>query len=110
MPWMFSKPDSILNQAANTTAEERETLTTLLAREKAEHPAHNKASLLDALSSPHTWILSFIYGLVVFGFYLVNIFTPTIFKEALTSSGFITASRAARPGLQMGPGGRPSWV
>src|SRR5437588_521253 len=26
MPWMFSKPDSILNQAANTTAEERETL------------------------------------------------------------------------------------
>jgi MFS transporter, ACS family, tartrate transporter len=75
--------------------EERATLTALMAQEHAQHPAHDKASLRHALQSPHTWMLSFIYGLVVFGFYLVNLFTPTILKEALKSCGLIHAGTLA---------------
>ena len=35
-------------------AEERQTLTDIMARQHAEHPAHDKAALRDAFRSPHT--------------------------------------------------------
>ena len=68
---------------------ERDTLATILAREQAAHPGHDKAGLRDALKSRHTWILSLLYGLTIFGFYMVNFYTPTIVKDALTSNGII---------------------
>jgi ACS family tartrate transporter-like MFS transporter len=71
------------------SAQERNTLTAVMAREHAAHHAHDKAALLDAFTSPHTWLLSAIYGMVVFGFYMVNFFTPSIIKDALKAAHVI---------------------
>ncbi|HVT80002.1 MAG TPA: MFS transporter [Phycisphaerae bacterium] len=70
-------------------ADERATLIAVMKREEESHPAHGKKALADALASPHMWILSLLYGLMIFGFYMVNFYTPTIFKTALTSGGLI---------------------
>ncbi len=74
------------------TAAERESLMRVLAREHDEHPAHGKAALRDALKSPHMWMLSLLYGLMIFSFYMINFYTPTIFKAALIANGLISGN------------------
>ena len=69
---------------------ERLRLTQIMAEERAEHPAHGASDLRDAFASRHTWILSLLYSLVVFGFYTVNFFTPKIIQGALLAAGTIT--------------------
>ena len=77
------------------TAPERDTLTAVMAREHAAHPAHGKAALFDAFKSPHTWLLSALYGMVVFGFYMVNFYTPSIIKDALKAAHVIQPNTPA---------------
>ncbi|MGN6367740.1 MAG: MFS transporter, partial [Phycisphaerae bacterium] len=72
------------------TAAERGRLEEILEGERAAHPAGHLSELRDAFRSGHTWMLSALYGLVVFGFYTVNFYTPTIIKEALVAAGAIT--------------------
>lgn len=74
------------------TPSERDLLTAMLAREKESHAHHSKAALADALKSPHTWMLSLLYGMTIFGFYMVNNYTPTIMKETLKAAGVITSA------------------
>jgi MFS family permease len=38
------------------------------------------------------WMLSLLYGLMIFAFYMVNFYTPTIFKTAITANGLINAA------------------
>ena len=73
------------------TLQERARLAELLAKERADHPASHLSDLRHAFRSRHTWVLSALYGLIVFGFYTVNFYTPTIIKEALTTAGAISA-------------------
>jgi MFS family permease len=72
------------------SAAERDALTQELAREQREHPARHAADFRHALATPNMWILSVMYALVVFGFYTLNYYTPTMLKGALLSAGFLT--------------------
>jgi MFS family permease len=71
------------------TTEERATLTELLALERERHPGLSE--LRDAFESYQTWMLSGLYGLIIFSFYTVNFYTPTIVREALLAAGTIDA-------------------
>jgi len=70
--------------------EERLGLAGIMARERDAHPAAHLSDLGSAFASPHMWMLSFIYGLVIVGFYTVNFFTPTIIESALLLAGTIS--------------------
>lgn len=83
------------SDAAWLTPEERGELTELLAREHAEHPASHLSDLRHAFRSRHTWLLSCLYGLIVFGFYTVNFYTPTIVRNALAAAGTINGQTPA---------------
>jgi ACS family tartrate transporter-like MFS transporter len=74
------------------SAEERARLAALLARERDAHPASHLSDLRHAFASPHTWILSAFYGLVIFAFYLVNFFTTLIIERSLKTSGLLSPS------------------
>jgi ACS family tartrate transporter-like MFS transporter len=73
-------------------AEERLRLAALMAREREAHPAHDAADFKHALTSPHTWVLSALYGMTIFGFYMVNFFTTTIIERSLRASGTLAAA------------------
>ena len=72
------------------SASERVSLTEELARERREHPAQHAADFQHALASPYTWLLSGLYSLVVFGFYTLNYYTPTILRQTLLEAGLLT--------------------
>ncbi len=68
---------------------EKDELNTLLAQERNTHPAAHAADFFSAFSSVHTWLLSLIYSLVIFSFYLVNFYTPAIVRRALFDAGML---------------------
>jgi ACS family tartrate transporter-like MFS transporter len=70
--------------------DERRALTDELARERRAHPAQHAADFKHALASPYTWLLSGLYCLVIFGFYTLNYYTPTILKQTLLAAGILT--------------------
>jgi MFS family permease len=79
-------------QARWLSADERTRLETLLAREKAEHPGSELSLLRHAFLTPNTWFLAILYAVMIFGFYTVNFFTPTIVKNVLTGAGTLTST------------------
>jgi ACS family tartrate transporter-like MFS transporter len=74
--------------------DERLRLSDVMAEERRTHPAHHTAGLKDAFRSIHTWILSLLYGLIIFSFYMVNFFTTTIVERSVRASGMVGATTA----------------
>jgi MFS transporter, ACS family, tartrate transporter len=72
------------------SAPERELLIARLAHEKHHHPSGHAAELKHAFANPKVWLLGFLYALLMFGFYTINYWTPTIIKESLLVAGILT--------------------
>jgi ACS family tartrate transporter-like MFS transporter len=83
------------------SSEERSRLVDIMAREKRQVAGHSASDFRQALASPLTWVLSLIYGLMVWGYFPVNFFTPDILKNALVQGNVISVatpgSAAAAP-------------
>jgi len=74
------------------TSAEKDLLIARLAQERQDHPASHTSELRHALLSPDVWSLGFLYSMLMFGFYTINYWTPSLIKTALTTAGAINAS------------------
>jgi len=74
------------------TADEKRILIARLAQERAAHPGSHAAELRHAMLNPHVWSLGLLYAMLMFGFYTINYWTPTLIKTALTTAGVLTSS------------------
>jgi MFS transporter, ACS family, tartrate transporter len=77
------------------TAAEKDWLEGTLARERARIP-HGSHRLRDAFAERRVWVLSALYGTMMFGFYGINYWTPSIVKGVTGSDssvviGFLSA-------------------
>jgi MFS family permease len=71
--------------------EERAILTARMAHERHGHAGGHASQLRHAFTSPIVWLLGVLYGMMMFGFYVINYWTPTFAKQALTHSHAISA-------------------
>lgn len=71
---------------------EREVLMSRLAHERHNHPSGHAAEMRHAFANPKVWILGLLYSFLMFGFYTINYWTPTIIRASLTGAGVLTSS------------------
>ncbi|QOV91858.1 MFS transporter [Humisphaera borealis] len=69
-------------QARWLSADEKRVLLNRLATDHAAM-GHTKHSLMHAVGDPRVWILCLLYGTVIFGFYVINYWTPSLIKITL---------------------------
>lgn len=74
---------------------EREILVSRMAHERHAHPSGHAAELRHAFVNRRVWLLGLLYAMLMFGFYAINYWTPTICKKSLTTASFITAATPA---------------
>lgn len=71
-------------QARWLSAEEKRVLTARLARERVAM-GHAPHRLADAFTDSRVWILCLLYGTVIFGFYVINYWTPSLIRTTLAA-------------------------
>ncbi|MEI7767961.1 MAG: MFS transporter [Phycisphaerae bacterium] len=69
------------------STEERDILTSRMAHERHNHPSGHSHEIKHAFTNGRVWLLSIIYMMLMFGFYVINYWTPTICKKSLLASG-----------------------
>lgn len=67
------------------SAEERAILTARMAHERHNHATGHASQLRHAFTNPMVWLLGIVYGLMMFGFYVINYWTPSMAETALTN-------------------------
>jgi MFS family permease len=82
------------------TADERQRLADIMANDQAEKHTHRSSDFKAALVSPHTWLLSGLYSMMVWGYYPVQGFSQVILKPILVKTGAIVLSPAASSAVQ----------
>jgi MFS family permease len=68
-------------QARWLTDEEKRVLARRLEADHAAMPHDSGHSLGDAMRDRRVWILCLLYGLLIFGFYVINYWTPSLVKS-----------------------------
>lgn len=83
--FLVDKPD----KAKWLTDDEKQWLTEKLERERAAMP-HGSHNLGLAFKSPRVWLLSGLYGTMMFGFYGINFWTPSIVERSTGATSKLT--------------------
>jgi MFS family permease len=76
-------------------ADERQSLARIMTEDRAGKHGHGAAEFRAALVAPHTWLLAFLYSMLVWGYYPVQSFAQVILKPILAQAGAIVLPPAA---------------
>jgi ACS family tartrate transporter-like MFS transporter len=82
---IFVLSDSPL-QARWLTAEEKRVLAARLEADHAAMPHDTGHHLSDAMRDPRVWVLCLLYGLLIWGFYVINFWTPSLIESTHPTS------------------------
>jgi MFS family permease len=85
------------------TADERERLANIMAKDQAENYTHRASDFRAALVSPHTWLLSGLYSMLVWGYYPVQGFSQVILKPIMVKTGAIVMAPSTASAVQTAP-------
>jgi D-galactonate transporter len=92
---LFALPNSP-DEAKWLSDDEKIVLKTRIAVEQLEqHPESHRIRF--AMRNPMVWLFSLLYALIIFGFYVLNYWIPSIIKDASQSSSVIIGLLSAIP-------------
>lgn len=96
LPWLLTDRPA---EAAWLTAQEKQTLTQMLADEERQKAAvgHRAHRVRDALASPRVWLCCGMYFGLIVGLYGTSFWLPQIIKDTLTQDDWLVGLYSAIP-------------